>query len=108
MAGASEGERIARERIAKEADERTGFLDLGGLGLTELPAELFELKHLRGLNLGSGWRAVRANGGRPEGLGENQVASSVEKLADLPDLRELWLRGRLDTLSSLRGSKNLR
>ena len=56
MAAASEGERIARERIAREAVERTGVLDLGRLNLTELPAELFGLKHLRSLNLGSGGR----------------------------------------------------
>ena len=35
MATASDGQRVALERIAKEADERTGFLDLGMLGLTE-------------------------------------------------------------------------
>jgi hypothetical protein len=56
MAAAPEGERIALERIAKEADERTGFLDLGSLGLTELPAELFKLEHLRDVSLGDGWR----------------------------------------------------
>ena len=61
MTVASDGERIALERIAKEADERTGYLDLGMLGLTDLPAELFELKHLRGLNLGSAWRDGSAN-----------------------------------------------
>src|SRR5262249_37046582 len=43
---------IARERIAREAEERTGFLDLGRLGLSSLPDELLALKHLRGLNLG--------------------------------------------------------
>ena len=39
---------IARERIAEETRARTGFLDLGQLGLTELPEELFTLRH-RGL-----------------------------------------------------------
>jgi internalin A len=47
-----DGLAIARERIAKEAEGKTGFLDLGMLGLTELPEELFQLKHLRRLNLG--------------------------------------------------------
>jgi hypothetical protein len=49
-----DGERIARERIAEEAERRTGFLDLSQLGLTELPAGLFALTHLRRLHLG--WR----------------------------------------------------
>ena len=52
--GASEedGLAIARERIAQEREERTGYLDLGMLGLTALPEELFELQHLQALNLG--------------------------------------------------------
>jgi len=61
--------RIARERIAQEAEERTGFLDLGRLGLTALPEELFELQHLQSLNLGSGylnqegkWRSAVSSG----------------------------------------------
>lgn len=48
-----EGLAIARRLIAEEAEKKTGFLDLGDLGLTELPDELFELAHLRALNLGS-------------------------------------------------------
>jgi internalin A len=93
MAAASDGERIALERIAKEAEERTGFLDLGMLGLTELPAELFKLKHLRALNLGTRWWDGSVQWREAPGrLGRNQVASSLGKLVDLPDLRELWLR----------------
>ena len=45
MPEARDGESIARQRIAAEAEARTGFLDLGGLGLTTLPPELFELRH---------------------------------------------------------------
>ena len=48
-----ENQEQAHQLIAKERQERTGILDLGNLGLTELPAELFELTHLRVLNLGS-------------------------------------------------------
>ena len=47
MSGDLDGLVIARERIAKEAAERTGFLDLGQLGLTSLPEKLFALTHLR-------------------------------------------------------------
>ena len=50
-----DGLSIARERIAREADEKTGFLDLGRLGLSELPRELFELRGLLRLNLGSSY-----------------------------------------------------
>lgn len=46
---------IARARIAAEAADRTGQLDLRGLGLPELPEELFGLLHLRALLLGR-WR----------------------------------------------------
>ena len=59
-----EGLAIARVRIAEEKEKRTGFLDLGRLGLTELPEELFELEYLWGLNGeaggGMGRRAIWA------------------------------------------------
>src|SRR5687768_1833185 len=47
-----EGLAIARQLIAEEAEQRTGFLDLGCLGLTELPEEIHQLSHLRRWNLG--------------------------------------------------------
>ena len=52
MSSNPEGWAIALQRIAHEAEARTGALDLGMLGLTELPKELFALAHLRELNLG--------------------------------------------------------
>jgi hypothetical protein len=106
---ASDGERIALERIAKEADDRVGYLDLGMLGLTDLPAELFELKHIRGLNLGSAWRDGSGESWlAARDLGANNVASSLEKLTNLPDLRELWLRQvALITLRGLTGLDSL-
>ncbi len=109
MTEASEGERIARERIAREAEERMGFLDLGMLGLTELPAELFSLKHLRGLNLGYLWRDGSDEWREaPGSIGQNQVEPSLGQLVHLPHVRELWLRGLdLNTLSSLSGLENL-
>jgi len=45
----------ARRLIAEERDKKTGLLDLGNLGLAELPDELFELPHLQWLNLGAGF-----------------------------------------------------
>jgi internalin A len=47
-----DGRETALKRIATEARERTGFLDLTQLGLTELPEALFGLKRLRRLHLG--------------------------------------------------------
>ena len=43
----------ARRLIAEERERKTGFLDIGNLGLTELPDELFELTHLRSLVVGT-------------------------------------------------------
>ena len=85
-----DGESIARQRIAEEAERRTGFLDLSQLGLTELPAELFTLRHLRCLKLG--WRLTVKDGvlvtagwnNPPNRLGENLGA-----LAALPHLEAL-------------------
>ena len=42
---------LALELIAKEKIEKTGILDLGKCGLTELPEELFELVWLEELNI---------------------------------------------------------
>src|SRR3954470_6876953 len=50
-----EGLAIARARIAAERENPTGFLDLGRLGLVEVPEELFALEHLWGLNWGWEW-----------------------------------------------------
>ena len=43
----------ARRRIEIAAREQATELDLGGLGLTEIPEELYELSHLRVLYLGT-------------------------------------------------------
>lgn len=38
--------------IEEARETKASFLDLGDLGLREIPDEVFELKHLKGLNLG--------------------------------------------------------
>ncbi len=69
-----DGLNIAWARIVAEKSARTGFLDLGRLGLTEMPAELFELEHLSGLNLGVGWDDKDGHWHLTElDLGENQL-----------------------------------
>jgi internalin A len=83
---------IARQRIAREAEERIGFLDLGRLGLAALPEELFALKHLRRLNLGRGY--YEQSGDWQESissLGKNLVAGNLGRLADLPEFESLSL-----------------
>ena len=104
---AAEGLRIALARIAQEAEERSGFLDLGMLGLTELPEALFGLRHLRGLNLGSSWRD---EAGRwrlvayDSDIADNDPGLTWVRLAELPELRVLSLLGiSVDDLSPLSG-----
>jgi internalin A len=93
MPEAFDGESIARLRIVEEAKARTGFLDLGGLGLTRLPPNLFELQHLRVLNLGDGI-ASDGTGYRREYrsihiTARNRVAHDIGLLAALRDLEVL-------------------
>ncbi|MGO9597697.1 MAG: leucine-rich repeat domain-containing protein [Isosphaeraceae bacterium] len=85
-----EGLAIARERIAEAKEKRTGFLDLGRLGLTELPEELFELEHLWGLNLGSAWRDEQGKWhDAASDLDPNQDAHQLIHLQRFPGLRLL-------------------
>jgi hypothetical protein len=88
-----EGMAIARARIAEEKEKRTGFLDLGKLGLTEWPEGLWELGHLTGLNLGSEW--VDEEGERHEADGNagiNRFTSAAADWKRLPNLRLLSMR----------------
>ncbi len=108
---------IARERIAREAEERTGFLDLGRLGLSSLPDDLLALKQLRGLNLGRAYYDEKhARGLSPHpvwhrsasSLTDNSVAAHLGRLADLPQLEVLGLcQTDLSDLGPLRHLPNL-
>ena len=85
-----EGLAIARVRIAEEKEKRTGFLDLGRLGLTELPEELFELEYLWGLNWGSWWRDGQEEVYEADSdLAPNQHAHQLIHLQRFPGLRLL-------------------
>jgi internalin A len=103
MSDNHDGPGIARERIAEEARARTGFLDLGMLGLEELPAELFALAHLRRLNLGNGlydllegWLPARS------GIAPNRLDAGLARLAMLSDLVALSVGGTaLTTLAGI-------
>ena len=76
---------IALQRIAREADARTGTLDLGMLGLTELPEELFALSHLRELDLSGEFGLPIAHAG--------YLKSIPERLAACGQLRKLSVSG---------------
>ena len=92
MTEETDGLAIARRRIALEAEARTGFLDLGQLGLTELPEALFGLTHLRRLNLGAGFSGE----GRQQIESKSNIASNTieqlpRTLRKLTELRALSL-----------------
>lgn len=82
------GLRIVLERIEREAREKTGILNLGGLVLVEPPPELFQLQHLRCLSLG------RFEFGENEDTvyreeddyAPNQILRGWDQLASLPQL----------------------
>jgi internalin A len=108
---AVDGLAVARERIAREAEEKTGFLDLGMLGLRALPEELFSLKRLRRLNLGRGyfdqagkWQELISD----SELGPNAVEGQLDRLAELIQLEEFFLVGTdLADLAPLKGLTSL-
>ena len=96
------GMEIARRLIAEEREKQTGFLDLGRLGLTELPEELFELTELRGLNLsyiyedGHGrWKETVNR------LNHNSLTEIPAGLSTLRQLKVLILMS--NSISDLRG-----
>ena len=88
-----QGLKTAYERIAQEAQVKTGTLDLSGLGLEEIPAELFELTHLTVLNLGYRWQGQR-----------NEILEIPSKISKLKYLIDLDLsHNRIETLDALKG-----
>ena len=52
MGEMTDGERIAQERIEQAARTGQDWLDLAGLGLTQLPDRLGDLTNLRRLSIG--------------------------------------------------------
>ena len=109
MTESFDGQSIAEQRIAEEAVRRTGFLDLGSLGLTVLPGSLFALGHLRRLNLG---RGIGLDDGSYFAVEDyyddnrvlNRLAAELDRLRHLPHLRHLSLSSTdLDDLAPLGG-----
>lgn len=94
------GWEYALKLIAAEKVARTGKLDLGSLGLTDLPEELFELMHLKQLNLGSAVRDAAEIWVNSENeYYFNDIGEKLDKLKNLPNLIDLSLENSY--LSSL-------
>ncbi|HAP62768.1 MAG TPA: hypothetical protein DCR93_25815, partial [Cytophagales bacterium] len=84
---------LALKLIAQEKKEKTGRLDLGNCGLTELPEELFELEWLEWLNLGEWYWDAEAQEDvqTPNKGGRNRLGQAAERLTELPQLQFLGL-----------------
>ena len=90
MSSDPEGWAIALRRIAVEAVARTGALDLGALGLMELPEEAYALTHLQELNLGyvsQDEYSAKVQAGQP--VINNELEYAQERLATFRELRML-------------------
>lgn len=86
------GMKIARQLIAEEREKQTGFLDLGMLGLTELPEELFELTELRGLNLGLAYYDKCGKRRKPPHFGSSNWLKNIPRnLGRLQGLEALYI-----------------
>ncbi len=113
---------IALERIAEEAERRTGRLSLRNLELEWLPDELFALTHLQELELGADWwenyagNKISAQKHRFSSFGLLRTlrisASDIADLALLNDLNGLQhldcSRTSVSDLSPLSGLSSLR
>ena len=95
---------IALERIRREAEKKTGFLDLGMLGLEQLPEEILGLTHLRRVNLGANWLDEKGEWREAAaGIGANVVGPMFDALSELPNLCALWLgNATVDDLSPIK------
>ncbi len=100
MPSAAEGLLIARTRIAREHKTHSGTLDLGNLGLTEWPDELWELTHLTCLNLGVGW-SDESNGFHFAEPGAAHASNALEPA----EARKSWTRLPHLLILSLAGSR---
>ncbi len=99
----------ARQLIRENLEKQEKFLDLGNLGLTELPEELWALEHLEGLNLGDGY----GKDGQYQSsinLGAfNQIAEISSSIKRLQNLHTLGLSiNRIHNISFLSNLPQLR
>ena len=79
--------------IAKARDEKSTFLDLGNLGITEIPDELVELSDLERLNLGNKYY-TDGSWNQSKNDGEKNIIKYIPyKFRRLSNLVELSLHG---------------
>ena len=98
---------LALDLIVIEKKLRTGYLDLGNCGLTELPEELFELTHLETLILSSDYydyeqkkQIYSPNNGLPNLL--EFLPKAVSRLQNLKKLVGRFSRlSNIDVLAKL-------
>ncbi|HMQ87045.1 MAG TPA: leucine-rich repeat protein, partial [Flavilitoribacter sp.] len=79
--------------IRKCQEEQSDFLDLRNLGLKEIPAEVFEMTHLRRLNLGRRYYKKREWIDKNYKRSFNNIKQLPKELALLQNLEELSLEG---------------
>ena len=104
-----DGLALARKLIAEEAEKKTGKLDLGNLGLTEVPSEVFQLTHLQELNLG-GFVDEDAgySGGSSNSLQQNSISIVPAEIQSLDSLDVLSLAfNPIQSLAQLSGLSQL-
>ncbi len=106
----------ARRLIALNKETQEPFLDLGNLGLTELPEELWELEHLKRLNLGDKYQDENGEWKNGRGIEDhwtregfkNQVVEIPSGIQRLPELENLFLsRNRIKDINFLQRLNNL-
>src|ERR1041385_170851 len=105
-----DGVKIAIDRIAREAIDKTGFLDLGRLGLIELPTEMLDLQHLRVLNLGGNYRDSDGEWHLTEAsIGDNKIEANIPRLVELKELSTLYVANtELSNLAPIANLSKLR
>ncbi len=80
--------------IEREKEQKTGFLDLGNLGLRAIPPELFELEHLEHLSLGGAYSDKENRYHNSENsFSKNSIADLNVPWERLCNLRRLQLVG---------------
>lgn len=115
---------LAKQIIEKEKKERTGNLDLGICGLTEIPQELLEMDWVTGFSLSNYPWETKNKGDVNQisditilsklpqlqslNLGNNQI-SDISSLSALSDLQYLEISDNpISDISSLSGLTNLK
>jgi len=104
---------LALRLIAENKKTRATFLDLGNCGLTEVPDEIGELVWLEALSFSNDWWDGEQWHKSRNKAAENNISKLSNRLAQLKQLKRLFLSGNypktsgLADLSPLEGLRNL-